>query len=77
MEHYMSVVVPHNQLGLEIAMMEKKEADIQYYKTALARIEFEMKENVHAALDQAKRDIMKKCEERTSELLALAAADAL
>lgn len=45
-------------------MMEKQEADIQYHQTALARIELEMKENVHAYLEQAKRDIMKKCEER-------------
>ncbi|CZR65174.1 uncharacterized protein PAC_15074 [Phialocephala subalpina] len=74
-QYYMSVVIPHNQLGLEIAFKEGKEMDIQGYKTALARIQFEMQEHVQARLEQSKREIVQKCEERALELMDLAAAD--
>ncbi|KAF8852112.1 hypothetical protein BDZ45DRAFT_749950 [Acephala macrosclerotiorum] len=74
-EHYMSVVVPHALLGLEIAVKEGNNMEIQGYKRALPRVEFEMKQHVQARLDQSKREIVHKCEERALELIELAAAD--
>lgn len=68
----MSTVIPYNQLGLEIAILEGKEEEVDKCKMKIPRIEFEMQETVLKALEAGKRNILMLCEERTGELLGLA-----
>ncbi|KAE8447231.1 hypothetical protein EG329_010925 [Mollisiaceae sp. DMI_Dod_QoI] len=72
-KHYMSNVVPHTLLGVQIAMRENDEMEIQVLKDALPRTENEMKEFVVACLEQAKHEIVVKCEGQVLKFLELAA----
>ncbi len=69
----MSNVVPHTLLGVQIAMRENDEMEIQVLKDALPRTENEMKEFVVACLEQAKHEIVVKCEGQVLKFLELAA----